>query len=388
MCVPTLRAVAVTVESVLGLRGSHASTLHTLNVRTLPESTGVTSAGARGGALSGRGICAANSRSAWRSRRSNCWATPGVAPAVTPVGAGGAASGLPPSLNACESSGMLLADCGTTRYSIVDPKMFAGKTAQPAVCVGSTAVYPLSPSETCPPLVAVHGASRGCVTGLELQAAARSDGSPTTHRRFGIGYFLRDFSGAHERRAAADGSRDLVNTNHRHDQGLKGDPPFRERPPGELRQPQRRPRLRYEPEPPVPRQDGRHTRMPPRPKETIVQAHEPEADEQQDPRPQIRQYPDPEPGPGQREERHIHRQRAAFQLATQPLAFRRREVLQVEPGGQRDDQRLEMHEPRHLRGDECRRHQEDARLPPHQTQVLAERIAQERAQGGRADELQ
>src|SRR2546425_9134600 len=84
--------------------------------------------------------------------------------------------------------------------------------------------------------------------------------------------------------------------------------------------------------------------MPPRPKEAEAQAHEPEADEQQDPRPQIRQYPDPEPRPGQREERHIHRQRPAFQLATQPLAFHRREVLQVEPRGQRDDQRLERSE--------------------------------------------
>src|SRR5207247_3139718 len=241
MCVPTLRAVAVTLESVLGLRGSHASTLHTLNVRTLPESTGVTSAGARGGARSGRGICAANSRSARRKRRSNCWAALG--PASGAPGGSGAASGFPPSLNACESSGMLLADCGTTRYSMVDPKMFAGNTAHPAVCVGSTAVSPLSPRETCPPLVAVQGASGGCVTGLELQAAARSDGSPTTHRRFGIGYFLRDFSGAHERRAAADGSRDLVNTNHRYDQGLKGDPPFRERPPGKLCERQRHPLL-------------------------------------------------------------------------------------------------------------------------------------------------
>ncbi len=47
-----------------------------------------------------------------------------------------------------------------------------------------------------------------------------------------------------------------------------------------------------------------------------------------------------------------------------------------------------MREPRHLRGDECRRHEEDARLPPHQTQVLAEHIAQERARGGRAEQLQ
>src|SRR5205809_6006757 len=49
MCVPTLRAVAVTDESVLGLRGSHVATLHTLNVRTSPESTGMDAVTTRGG---------------------------------------------------------------------------------------------------------------------------------------------------------------------------------------------------------------------------------------------------------------------------------------------------------------------------------------------------
>ena len=53
---------------------------------------------------------------------------------------GGAASAVPPSLNPCESSGVLDADCGTTRYSIVEPAGFAGKRAHPAVWVGSTAV--------------------------------------------------------------------------------------------------------------------------------------------------------------------------------------------------------------------------------------------------------
>src|SRR5256886_8522962 len=52
-----------------------------------------------------------------------------------------------------------------------------------------------------------------------------------------------------------------------------------------------------------------------------------------------------------------HRQRPAFQLATQPLAFHRREVLQVEPRGQRNDQRLEMREPHHLCSDKRRRHE-------------------------------
>src|SRR5436189_4170873 len=140
MWVPTLSAVAVTLESVLGLRGSQFSVLQTLKVRTFPESTGVAATEMRGGARSGLGTCAANSRSARRNRRSNCCATLGPASGAAGAGTGGAASGLPPGLNACESSAVLLADCGTTRYSIVDPPGFAGKTAQPAVWVGSTAV--------------------------------------------------------------------------------------------------------------------------------------------------------------------------------------------------------------------------------------------------------
>src|SRR2546427_6922151 len=102
MCVPTLSAVAVTLESVLGLRGSQFSVLQTLKVRTFPESTGVAAAEMRDGARSGLGTCAANSRSARRNRRSNCCATLGPATSDAP-GADRAASAVPPSLNGCES---------------------------------------------------------------------------------------------------------------------------------------------------------------------------------------------------------------------------------------------------------------------------------------------
>src|SRR5256712_11307821 len=159
MCAPTLSAVAVTVESVLGLLGSHVSTLHTLNVRTLPESTGVTAAEMRGGARSGTGSCAANSRSARRSRRSNCCATLG--PASGAPGRGGAGSGLPPSSNPCESSGMLDADCGTTTYSMPDPRGFAGNTAHPDVWVGSIMVTPAYTSLTAPAAPPLRAAPRG-----------------------------------------------------------------------------------------------------------------------------------------------------------------------------------------------------------------------------------
>src|SRR5690349_24960862 len=97
-------------------------------------------------------------------------------PGVTTAARGGAASALPPSLNAWESSGVLLADWAITRYSTpaeADP--FAGNTAQPAVCVGSTAVYAATPMLIWPPLVAVHAASGLGAGGLELQAASSHD---------------------------------------------------------------------------------------------------------------------------------------------------------------------------------------------------------------------
>src|SRR5690348_1420077 len=188
MCCPTVSAVAVTLENVLGLRASHVSTLHTWNVRTLPEATGVTRAGARGGARTGRGGAVfTSSRSARRSRRSNSCATLGTE-AAAGTARGGAASALPPNLNACESSGVLLADWAITRYAtLAEPDGSAGNTAHPAVWVGSTVVYAATPMFTCPPLVAVHGASGfGPGAALELQAAARNDDTPTAHRPFGI----------------------------------------------------------------------------------------------------------------------------------------------------------------------------------------------------------
>src|SRR2546422_8605505 len=64
MCCPTFRAVAVTLTSVFDLRASHpTATAHTLNVRTLPESTGVGARRARAGARAGAGTRAASSRS-------------------------------------------------------------------------------------------------------------------------------------------------------------------------------------------------------------------------------------------------------------------------------------------------------------------------------------
>src|SRR5437016_7331650 len=215
----------------------------------------------------------------------------------------------------------------------------------------------------------------------------RSDDRPAIHKRFGIMCLLA-LSSAHERRAEADGSRHLVDPNHRHDQRFKGDPPFGERPPRELGEPHRHPGLRYEPEPGVPRQGRRHPRIPPRPEHAVAQAHQPEANEEQDPRPQIRQHADPQPRTRQSEERHSDRQRRAFQLATQALALDRREVLEIEPRRERDDQRLETREPRHLRRDERRGREEHARVPAHQPEVAAEREAEDGAHRDRAGEPQ
>ena len=77
-----------------------------------------------------------------------------------------------------------------------------------------------------------------------------------------------------------------------------------------------------------------------------------------------------------------------FQLATQPLALDGREVLEIEPGRERDDHGLEMRHSRHLRGDERGGREEQRRVPPRQIQVPAECEAEEGARRGRAHELQ
>src|SRR5207245_2137611 len=117
-CAPTVFAVAVTVGCVEQFRFPH-----TLKVPGVP---GLIICGT-GGAAAGRriGVRATSSRSARRNVRSNCWATLDRA-ARGAAASGGAASGLAPSLNACESSGTLLADSRTTRYSMVaEPDGFA-----------------------------------------------------------------------------------------------------------------------------------------------------------------------------------------------------------------------------------------------------------------------
>src|SRR6266567_4549601 len=166
----------------------------------------------------------------------------GVSVTAATVGATGAAAAFAPcSRKSPESSGVVLAEKGTSTYSICEPVVFAGTTAESPVTRGSTTVHDPTARFSCAPLPVQAG--RASVGPSSLHPAATSNDRPIPHKLFDIAVFLRDFSGAHQRRAEADGSGYLVNTNHRHDQGLKGDPPFRERPPGELRQPQRHPRL-------------------------------------------------------------------------------------------------------------------------------------------------
>src|SRR5579884_3550707 len=96
ICRPTLSAVAVTLANVLGWRGSQVTTAHTLNVRTLPESTGVVAAGPAGAAGAARrsGVAPrASSRSVRRRPRSKRSAA-GTRAAAAPPGAGGGGEGI------------------------------------------------------------------------------------------------------------------------------------------------------------------------------------------------------------------------------------------------------------------------------------------------------
>ena len=81
------------------------------------------------------------SRSARRSARSNrCWA-PGSAAALTEArGAAAATTAVPCNKKVDESFTLVLADCGTSRYSIGAPVALSGNTAQPDVWSGSRAV--------------------------------------------------------------------------------------------------------------------------------------------------------------------------------------------------------------------------------------------------------
>jgi len=217
---------------------------------------------------------------------------------------------------------MLLADCATTRYSIADPAGFAGNTAHARRLRSGHRRVGADPQETCPALVAVHGASDGWVTGLELQAAVTSDRQTITHRRFAL-RFSSVTSPARTSAVRKQWVPPLVNTNHRHDQG-SGRPPIPGRPPGLLaRAPAPSRACDISPSQPCRARTG-VTLDAGRPIADRGQADEPETDQQQDPRPQLRQRPSRNP-PRQGEERHEHRQRCAFQLATQALALHGRE---------------------------------------------------------------
>src|SRR5438132_360290 len=142
---------------------------------------------------------------------------------------------LGPLLPPCTASANAI-NLDTAAYLAIDPESAAGSIARYAAVSKLIALA-----------LAVQGGSNGPSRGSLLHAAPSSDHTPTSHRRFGVMRVLRRFPGPAERPAQADRPCDFVHSYHRHDQGLEGDPPLRERPPGEPRQRQRRSRLRYEP---------------------------------------------------------------------------------------------------------------------------------------------
>src|SRR2546429_3749427 len=100
---------------------------------------------------------------------------------------------------------------------------------------------------------------------------------------------LPGFPGPNERLAETDWSGYLVDSNHRYDEGFERDPPLRERPPRQLRQRQRPTGLRYKAQPALAGKDWRHVGVAAGPEQAVAQAHDPQADQQQHPGPELRQ---------------------------------------------------------------------------------------------------
>ena len=113
---------------------------------------------------------------------------------------------------------------------------------------------------------------------------------------------LPGFPGPNERLAETDWSGYLVDSNHRYDEGFERDPPLRERPPRQLRQRQRPTGLRYKAQPALAGKDWRHVGVAAGPEQAVAQAHDPQADQQQHPGPELRQRAKLQRRPGEGEE--------------------------------------------------------------------------------------
>src|SRR5437870_13737051 len=96
------------------------------------------------------------------------------------VGATGAAAAFAPcSRKSPESSGVVLAEKGTRTYSICEPVVFAGTTAEAPVTAGSTTVRDPTPRCRCEPVPAQQ--RRAKVGPPSLHATAAPSDWPIPH---------------------------------------------------------------------------------------------------------------------------------------------------------------------------------------------------------------
>src|SRR5438445_7016785 len=82
-------------------------------------------------------------------------------------------------------------------------------------------------------------ATRGAVKAWIVGGLLRSEHSPIPPSTFPHMLFLLCFAGEAQDPPEADRAHQLMDSNHRHDQGLERDPPRRERPPRHGGEPQR-----------------------------------------------------------------------------------------------------------------------------------------------------
>src|SRR5256712_7526924 len=278
MCIPTSRAVAVAVVLLVQFTFEQ-----TLKVPTSPTAGG---AGATRGAVKGwivggllRYSCCSLSRRNWWNRAAGASPTDGAMGAG--AGAELAARVAPRNKKDDLPPGVPVAAWGTSRYSMPDPDWFAANATQPGPRTVRRTKLPLGlgSADRYSPAVrltsgapGVHGAS-GPVD--SLHPTARSEHTPIRLSTFSDTLFLLCFAGEAQDPPEADRAYQLVDPNHRHDQGLERDPPLRERPPRHAGEPQRYPSLRDKSQPPLPRQDRPYTGVPTRPGDAAAQGHDP-----------------------------------------------------------------------------------------------------------------
>src|SRR5207245_8951884 len=117
------------------------------------------------------------------------------------VGATGAAAAIAPcSRKSPESSGVVLAEKGTSTYSICEPVVFVGNTAESPVTRGSTTVHDPTARFSCAPVPVQNGSAS--VGPSSLHPAATSNDRPIPHQLSDIAYSLRHFPGSPQRPAS------------------------------------------------------------------------------------------------------------------------------------------------------------------------------------------